>query len=269
MKPEPYMVFQETSAPPTLRIRVSQISRLGASSGYFSANRGDTAYSQTTHLDRWSDRGVTFYFGYKAMPNLELKAEALTTSQWEKLKRPPRHVVKTQPRTKGHPVKENIVIEREYKTLMLQAQHVAEFDYKPTACGRSYRMIVVRKTIGEMKGQKLLIVEQRYLFYITNDRVATPPEIVFQCNDRCEHENLIEQLKNGPRSLNAPVDTLYSNWAYMLISSLAWTLKVWLALSLPETGRWKEQRRKEKFRLLKMEFRTFVTAIIRIPCQIA
>jgi hypothetical protein len=120
-----------------------------------------------------------------------------------------------------------------------------------------------------MKGQKLLTEEQRYLFYITNDRAATPTEIVFQCNDRCEQENLIEQLKNGPRSLNAPVDNLYSNWVYMLISSLAWTLKAWIALSLPETGRWKEQRRKEKFRLLKMEFRTFVTAIIRIPCQIA
>jgi hypothetical protein len=79
---------------------------------------------------------------------------------------------------------------------------------------------------------------------------------------------MVLELKNGPRSLNAPVDNLYSNWAYMLISSLAWTLKAWLALSLPETGRWKEQRRKEKFRLLKMEFRTFVTAIIRIPCQI-
>ena len=52
------------------------------------------------------------------------------------------------------------------------------------------------------------------------------------------------------------------------VSSLAWTLKAWLALSLPETGRWKDQRRQEKFRLLKMEFRTFVTAIIRIPCQI-
>jgi hypothetical protein len=89
--------------------------------------RGDTAYSQTTHSDRWNDRGVTFYFGYQAMPNLELKAEALTTSQWEKLKRPPRHVVKTQPRTKGHPVKENIVIDREY--------------HKSCAAGRTRRRV--------------------------------------------------------------------------------------------------------------------------------
>ena len=54
----------------------------------------------------------------------------------------------------------------------------------------------------------------------------------------------------------------------MLMSSLAWTLKAWLALSLPESGRWKDKRRQEKLRLLKMEFRTFVTAMIRIPCQI-
>ncbi|MEO2018703.1 MAG: hypothetical protein ABGZ53_30500 [Fuerstiella sp.] len=91
---------------------------------------------------------------------------------------------------------------------------------------------------------------------------------MFTCNDRCEQENLIEQLKNGPRSLTAPVDNLYSNWAYMLMTSLAWSLKAWLALSVPETGRWKIRRHEEKFRLLKMEFRTFGTAIIRIPCQI-
>ena len=230
--------------------------------------RGDTAFSQTKHLDRWDDGGVTFYFGYNAMANLEGLAESLGKSRWKKLKREPRHIVKTQPRAKGHPVKENIIVDREYKNLVLQAEHVAEFDYRPTACNRSYRMIVVRKQIDELKGQKLLLKREQYLFYITNDRDSTPCEIVFQCNDRCEQENLIEQLKNGPRSLNAPVDNLYSNWAYMLISSLAWTLKAWLALSLPETGRWKERRRKEKFRLLKMEFRTFVTSMIRIPCQI-
>jgi hypothetical protein len=46
-------------------------------------------------------------------------------------------------------------------------------------------------------------------------------------------------------------------------------LKAWLALSLPETGRWKATRGKEKRRLLKMEFRTFVNDMIRIPCQVA
>ena len=41
------------------------------------------------------------------------------------------------------------------------------------------------------------------------------------CNDRCDQENLIAQLSGGVRSLCAPVDNLHSNWAYMLMTSVA------------------------------------------------
>ncbi len=40
------------------------------------------------------------------------------------------------------------------------------------------------------------------------------------------------------RALTAPLDTLNSNWAYMVIASLAGSLKVWCVLMLPTTGRW-------------------------------
>jgi len=50
-------------------------------------------------------------------------------------------------------------------------------------------------------------------------------------------------IVSGMRSLTAPVDSLLSNWAYMVMTSLAWNLKAWLALSLPETGGHAEQRR--------------------------
>jgi hypothetical protein len=39
--------------------------------------RGDTAFSQSQKLDAWDADGVTFYFGFKAMPNLEEIAENL------------------------------------------------------------------------------------------------------------------------------------------------------------------------------------------------
>ena len=94
-------------------------------------------------------------------------------------------------------------------------------------------------------------------------------EIVFSANNRCNQENLIAQLKGGTRSFQAPLDNLYSNWAYMLISSLAWNLKAWTALSLPvKAGRWQEKHQAEKTTLLKMEFRTFVNRMILLPCQI-
>ena len=59
-------------------------------------------------------------------------------------------------------------------------------------------------------------------------------EIVFAANDRCNQENLHAQLKHGVCALQAPVDNLVSNWAYMVMTALAWNLKAWLALRLPE-----------------------------------
>ena len=87
-------------------------------------------------------------------------------------------------------------------------------------------------------------------------------------NDRCNQENLIEQLKNGVHALRMPLNTLVSNWAYMVMASLAWTLKAWFALVLPEDGRWAEQHAAEKRTVLKMEFRIFQQAFIAMPCQI-
>ena len=230
--------------------------------------RGDTDFSQTKYLDGWDADGVLFHFGYDAAANLKALADDLAKSQWTRLKRPPPYRVKTQPRAKPERVKERIVVEREYKNLVLESEDVAEFEYRPTACKQAYRMIVVRKNLVEKQGQLQLFEKVRYFFYITNDRESSAAEVVFSCNDRCHQENLIEQLANGPRALQAPVDNLYSNGAYMLMASLAWTLKAWAALWLPETGRWKERRRAEKYKLLRMEFRTFVNAIIRVPCQI-
>ena len=65
-----------------------------------------------------------------------------------------------------------------------------------------------------------------------------------------------------------PVDNLVSNWAYMVMASLAWTLKAWFALSLIENGRWKQRHKAEKQMVLKMEFKKFRNAFIQLPCQI-
>jgi len=75
-------------------------------------------------------------------------------------------------------------------------------------------------------------------------------------------------LKGDVRSLTAPVDGLLSNWAYMVMGSLAWSLKAWAALMLPETGRWQRPHREEKRKLLRMEFSTFRAAMVRMPAQI-
>lgn len=232
--------------------------------------RGDTDFSQTEHLDGWDLLPrVRFIFGFDARPNVVNIAETLPESAWRPLHRPARYRVKTQPRARPENVKDRIVKEREYETLRLQSEEVAEFEYRPVACYKTYRMVVVRKNITREKGENVLFDEIRYLFYITNDRDTSATEIVFSANDRCNQENLLAQLHGGVRALNAPVDNLVSNWAYMVMTALAWNLKAWWAMMLPDPpGRWQEKHRAEKQLVLRMEFKTFLNAFVLLPCQI-
>ncbi len=232
--------------------------------------RGDSKFAQTEHLDRWDDDPrVCFIFGYEAMPNLKALAEDLPASAWKTLQRPARYTVKTEPRVRPDNVKEAVVVAREFENKRLRSEQVAEFSYRPTACKKTYRMVVLRKNISVEKGEKLLFDEVVYFFYITKDWDKTAAEIVFSANDRCHQENLLAQLGGGVRALRAPVDNLESNWAYMVMTALAWNLKAWWALTLPEEpGRWQDRHRLEKQWVLGLEFKTFVNAFVRLPCQI-
>lgn len=233
--------------------------------------RGDTDFSQTKYLDGWDDDGrIRFHFGYDARPNLVKRAESLPEKSWRQLQRPPRYEVKTKPRRRPENVKDRKVRERKFTTLRLQSEEVAEFDYRPSACRKVYRMIVLRKNISKEKGEVTLFGDDiRYFFYITNDRVSSAEEIVYSANDRCNQENLLSQLHSGVRALHAPVNNLLSNWAYMVMTALAWNLKAWWALTLPEKpGRWQQRHRQQKRWVLKIEFKTFVNAFMKLPCQI-
>ena len=230
--------------------------------------RGDTDFTQTEHLDRWEEDGVQFVFGIDAMPNLYELVENLPQKAWRRLRRRPKYEVRTQPRSRPQNVKEKVVEQREFENIRLVKEYVAEFDYSPTKCGKTYRVVVVWKDLEVKKGQRKLFDTERCFFYITNDWKRSATEIVIRANGRCNQENTIEQHKNGVRSLTAPVDNLVSNWAYMVMASLAWSLKAWAALLLPEEGRWKEKHKEEKRRLLTMDFVTFRNAWINVPAQI-
>ena len=232
--------------------------------------RGDTDFAQTAHLDRWDDQpDVSFLFGLDAGKMLRLRAESLGPSQWKPLVRPARYQVKTGPRARPANVKEPIVAQRGFENLRLRCEHVAQIEYQPVKCQRSYRLIICRKTIDLEMYQEKMWDEYRYFFYLTNDRVMPAEELVLQANGRCDQENLIEQLKNGVSAMKLPVDNLLSNWAYMVMASLAWSLKAWWGLMLPaEKGRGHDQHRQEKQQIVRMEFKRFVASVIRLPTQI-
>jgi hypothetical protein len=229
--------------------------------------RGDTDFSQTAHLDRWDAAGVRFLFGYDARANLLRQAEALAEEAWTPLARPPRYTVQTAPRQRPANVKAAITVARGFKNLRLEAEAVAEFAYQPGACAQPYRMVVVRKNISVEQGAHRLFDELRYFFYLTNDRETPAAAIVFLANDRCNQENLIEQLQRVGAT-RMPVDTLLSNWAYMVMAALAWTVKAWFALRLPETGRWAARYAAEKAVVLRLEFKAFVNGFMQVPVHV-
>jgi hypothetical protein len=230
--------------------------------------RGDTDFTQTAHLDGWDADNVQFVFGIDAMANLYEIVEHLPASAWKRLQRRSAKPVKTEPRQRPENVKQRIVEEREFTNIKLVQEYVAEFSYQPTKCDKNYRVVVVWKDLEVTAGQQKLFDDSKCFFYITNDWESSPAQIVFVANDRCNQENLIEQHKNGVRALTAPLDNLESNWAYMVIASLAWSLKAWAALLLPVNPRWREKHEHEKRTLLRMDFATFRNSLINVPAQI-
>lgn len=230
--------------------------------------RGDTDFSQTTELDRWDADGVRFIFGYDARKNMVEHATSIPDDAYVDLVRHAERAIKTRPRKRPPNIKEQIVVERGYKNIRLESEELVDFDYKPTACQRPYRVVALRKNLRVEKGQIKLFDEVRYFFYITNDRSLSNDQVVREANQRCNQENLIAQLKGGVRALHAPVNTLNANGAYMLMASLAWTLKAWAALSLQVHPRWRKRHLQQRQQLLGMEFRTFLNHFINVPAQI-
>jgi hypothetical protein len=222
--------------------------------------RGDTDFTQAAHLDRWDAEGVRFVFGLDAQPNLVRIAERLPPRVWRPLPRPARYKVATAPRRRPTDVKQEVVVRKGYTDIRLVDEQVAEFNYRPGACGQDYLVVVLRKHLVIEKQGQQVGEEVRYFFYITNQWTWEQAEVVYFANDRGNQENLIEQLKNGVRALRAPSNTLESNWAYMVIGALAWSLKAWLALLQPRPA--------DRQALLTMEFKKFLQEVVLLPCQV-
>jgi len=221
--------------------------------------RGDTDFSLTANFDRWAQRCI-FVFGMDARANLVKIADSIAESQWDPFEREEKYTVKTKGRKRLVNVKDQVVKRRNFKNIQTESEYLAEFSYQPGKCQKVYRMIVLKKKINVIRGEVPLFDNSRYFFYITNDQISAASEIVEFYRDRADHENDIEQLKNGARALHTPSDNLTSNWAYMVIASLAWNLKAWYGLLIPYRPLGKA--------IVRMEFKRFVNTFINIPCLI-
>lgn len=271
---EPIYIVNRTGARPSHEGAASYLTRaaeLCMGAGFSKVLlRGDTDFSQTTHLDGWQKAGYHFVFGMDARKNLKALAGAIPDNIWQQLLRDIPDVDIDDEREKKVRFREQLVEEKGYENIRLVAEDFSEVPYKPNACEHTYRLVIVRKTLEIRNSKKAngatLFPEYRYFFYISN----LPPEessraIVEHANKRCHQENLHAQLK-WLNSLRAPLKDLNSNWAYMVITSLAWTYKTWIGLTFQDPSN--ENVMAIRQRIISMEFKYFLNHLIRIPAQV-
>lgn len=234
--------------------------------------RGDTDFSLTANFDRWSADGVRFVFGYDASKTMVSHADELDESFYEDLVRGADETlgsaVAVKHRRPQPLIKDEVVLERGFRHITTEDEEVGEFEYKPGKCKMTYRVVVVRKTLVEEKAQLCIGCSYRYFFYITNDRGLSKAEVVAEAMKRCDQENLIKQLKLDVGAFHAPLNTLLSNWVYMVAVSLAWTLKAWFAQLLPVDSEQRDAHQATRRRILRMAFSTFLQHAVLVPAQI-
>lgn len=138
--------------------------------------------------------------------------------------------------------------ERDYRELRLVEQQIAEVPYQPPGCPDVYRLIVRRQLLEHHKGQQYLFDAYRYRYVIT-DLPGPADAVLDETYQRCDQENVIQQLGAGLAAWRMPVAEFDGNSAWLEIARLAWNIAKWIALlALPdETSRWEWKRFRQAF----------------------
>ncbi len=211
--------------------------------------RGDSQFFSSAIFETCEEHGQYFAIVSPTFQNLMRQAEKLPGSRWKPfVPRSQRGRTPPKPKRKRRRNRRRkIVLQRRMRDLKLEKQWVAEFRYSPTRCASTFRVIVRRQRIEETK-QGMLFELWRYRFLITNLR-GSAQDVVDLTYQRCDQENVIEQLQNGVAAMRMPTGSFLANAAFLRCARLAHNIKCWLALlALPaETTRWEWKRFRQAF----------------------
>jgi hypothetical protein len=141
--------------------------------------------------------------------------------------------------------------ERRYTELSLIKQFVGETAWTPPKETETLRLIVRRQIIDRFEakqGEMFEMFRDRYI--VTNLPSSwSAEEVIDATYERCDQENVIEQMGSGLAVWRMPVKQFIGNEAWMEIARLAWNMRTWIAqLALPkETVRWEWKRFRQAF----------------------
>ena len=115
---------------------------------------------------------------------------------------------------------------------------VASFEWQPKTWKQKRRFVVRRDPIEV--GEQLRLDDGGYHYYVlvTNDHIRNADELERWHRAKANVENRIKEAKLGLGLDNLPCRGFHANWAYLLLTLLAYNLLCWLKLlALPERER--------------------------------
>ena len=141
--------------------------------------------------------------------------------------------------------------ERKFMELRLVRQFVGETTFTPPKTNELLRLIVRRQIIDRHEPKQGTLFAQFRDRYIVSNIPASwsAEEVIDATYERCDQENVIEQLGSGLAMWRMPVKQFIGNEAWMEIARLAWNMRAWIAqLALPEEAvRWEWKRFRQAF----------------------
>lgn len=212
--------------------------------------RGDSAFAKQAIFDACEEAGQFFAVVSPQQQNFASLFEALPGEAWN----PYRDRAKGQSRgvkrrKRGRNQRRARARARNKRDLQLTKQWIAEIAYQPERSQKPYRLIARYQEIEEHE-QGHLFMLTRFRFALSNLPSSVSAEEVMDLTyQRCDQENLIEQLQSGVAAMRMPTGGMHSNAAFLTCARLAHNLKPWLAqLALPkETMRWEWKRFRRAF----------------------
>lgn len=216
--------------------------------------RGDTAFLDHQITDTVHQSGQFFALVMPAYGNVKTLADELPQQVWEVFEpaarvRGKRRAAAAKSRRRRPNLRRAKALERKKRDLQLQAQWIAEVPYTLARSAHEYRLIIRRQLISETDRQGHLFDTWRYRFVLTNLKDMSASEVLDLTYQRCDQENVIEQLISGVAGMRMPTGELLANGAFLCCARLAHNLKSWISqIALPaETVRWKWKRFRQAF----------------------
>lgn len=133
-----------------------------------------------------------------------------------------------------------------------EGSEVASFGWKPKTWPVERRFVVRRDPVEHGEQLSLEGAEWHYWALVTNDSERTADELESWHRAKANVENRIKEAKLSLGLDNLPCRGFHANWAYLLITLLAYNLLTWLKLlALPERERTSYAKRL-RFRFLNV-----------------